>query len=412
MARGACRMPVALPAAGSQAGRRALPRWWEGITLRITSELAQPIADRAVTILQRNVNIMDEDGVIVASGDPTRIGSFHQAAAQVIRSNRRLDIYPGDEERWVGVRPGVNLPIQVDGRTVGVVGITGPPDQVGPFGELIREMVSLALMQRRAEELERVRLMARESFLRTLLTSKGPIGERMVQDAPLYDLSPDSAYQVLLCQGPRGTDGLSRIWAESEWLAQRLQRGGIDRITFAGPWNGLGVVIATDPPRDLSAVLLEALPKGFAVAGGLIGRGLVGLRRSYETALQSFAAGRLHGNPVALSAYRLRLSRLLTTLPPSEVAEFVAGMLGGLPAADSREGRLLRETVLAYAEEGLNSTGAADRLGIHRHTLVHRLGAIAERSGTDPRCWEGLLSLYLAIQLERLFGQSVEYGLQ
>lgn len=44
-----------------------------------------------------------------------------------------------------------------------MVGITGAPDEVRPFGELIREMGQLMLAQARSAELERAAALARDS---------------------------------------------------------------------------------------------------------------------------------------------------------------------------------------------------------------------------------------------------------
>lgn len=70
----------------------------------LTPELAQPIVDRAMAILQRNVNMMDGNGFIVGSGDPSRIGNFHQGAEAVLRTGRRVEIHPEDLPHWGGVR--------------------------------------------------------------------------------------------------------------------------------------------------------------------------------------------------------------------------------------------------------------------------------------------------------------------
>ena len=47
----------------------------------INHENSQKIAERIGGILHRNVNIMDEEGRIVASTDPTRIGALHELLA-------------------------------------------------------------------------------------------------------------------------------------------------------------------------------------------------------------------------------------------------------------------------------------------------------------------------------------------
>ena len=60
----------------------------------INHENSQKIAERIGGILHRNVNIMDEEGRIVASTDSTRIGALHEAACKLIEQNTpEMDVY-------------------------------------------------------------------------------------------------------------------------------------------------------------------------------------------------------------------------------------------------------------------------------------------------------------------------------
>ncbi|MBO8415109.1 MAG: hypothetical protein IAB19_01850 [Proteobacteria bacterium] len=44
----------------------------------LTSELANAIIDRAMAGIHHNVNVISNDGIIIASGDKSRIGSSHE----------------------------------------------------------------------------------------------------------------------------------------------------------------------------------------------------------------------------------------------------------------------------------------------------------------------------------------------
>ena len=50
----------------------------------ITTELAQPIVKKMMSVVDYNINIMNHDGIIVASGDPDRINQPHQGAKEVV----------------------------------------------------------------------------------------------------------------------------------------------------------------------------------------------------------------------------------------------------------------------------------------------------------------------------------------
>jgi carbohydrate diacid regulator len=376
--------------------------------MQITPDLAAPIVERAMAILHRNVNIMNAEGTIVGSGDPSRVGNFHTGAAAVLKTGRRLEIHTEDTPRWPGVRPGVNLPLRVDSQIVGVVGITGNPDEVRHYGELLREMVQLMLIQARTAELELASALAREACLRDLLTGSGELSGRLLREARLMGLSEQSPYRVLLCQPTRTAEPGNFAWVEA--LVPRPEQIGaaveIEPFLVTGPWEGRLVIVAGDAAGVLAGPLYDALGPGAVVAEGLPQVGMAGLRRSYQTALLALKAGLRLGGAGVFSAEGLRMETMLAGIAPEDAEEFCRTVLARVPAAGSRNGEMMRQTLESFLRSGMSQAGAAELLGIHRHTLSYRLDQIAEATGYDPRTWDGALRLHLAFLLERLFGQN------
>jgi DNA-binding PucR family transcriptional regulator len=85
-----------------------------------------------------------------------------------------------------------------------------------------------------------------------------------------------------------------------------------------------------------------------------------------------------------------------------ESRRFVAGILGDLPAHDTRHGGDLLPTLLAYLRHGGAAGDAAADLGIHRNTLAYRLRRIEELCGRSPLDPAQHLSLHLAALLHTL----------
>ncbi|UUZ85318.1 hypothetical protein LJK88_18195 [Paenibacillus sp. P26] len=99
----------------------------------LTRELAEEIVRETMVRLNRNINLMDPAGIILASGDSGRVGQFHEAAAEAIRRDREPPVKDEDLRRWKGAQKGINLPIHYEGRVVGAIGITGDPQEVRAF---------------------------------------------------------------------------------------------------------------------------------------------------------------------------------------------------------------------------------------------------------------------------------------
>ncbi len=101
-------------------------------------DLAQDIVDRAMAILPYNVNVMDSQGLILGSGEPERVNTRHEGAQLVLANGRVVEIDAQTAVHLKGVQPGINLPLLLDQRLIGVLGITGEPEQLRTYAELVR----------------------------------------------------------------------------------------------------------------------------------------------------------------------------------------------------------------------------------------------------------------------------------
>ena len=88
---------------------------------RSAMNIVQEIGD----VIGEKINMMDPEGVIIASTDPARMKTFHAGAKKLV--DERLDElvvrYDGEFD---GARQGINLPITFEEKIVGVIGVTGP----------------------------------------------------------------------------------------------------------------------------------------------------------------------------------------------------------------------------------------------------------------------------------------------
>lgn len=110
--------------------------------MKLDQIIAQKIVKQLSEIIkyQYNINIMDENGIIIASVDAARIGSFHEIAYQILTSNQKqIDVY--DSEQLVYAKEGVNMVLEYRDSVIGVVGVTGNPDEVRPIAALLKVSV-------------------------------------------------------------------------------------------------------------------------------------------------------------------------------------------------------------------------------------------------------------------------------
>ena len=92
--------------------------------------LANSFIKRIAQCTEYNINIMDERGIIIASRNPTRVGTFHEVAMKIMKGSQDL-IIVNEENFGYGVKKGVNMAIYYKNHKEGVLGITGDPDEIG-----------------------------------------------------------------------------------------------------------------------------------------------------------------------------------------------------------------------------------------------------------------------------------------
>jgi purine catabolism regulator len=97
-------------------------------------------------------------------------------------------------------------------------------------------------------------------------------------------------------------------------------------------------------------------------------------------------------SPVA-SYHDLGSLELLLNLPDAALEAFADRVLGRAVNND----RLL-ESLTALLESGCRWSDAADKLGVHRHTLRYRMERLREQTGRHPDEPEQRMELWLAVK--------------
>lgn len=109
----------------------------------LTDQLAYDIVNKMMDVIPYNVNIMNSKGVIIGSGDSSRIGKTHEGAVKAISLKKLIEIHKdkGDARR------GVNMPIYFKDKVVGVIGISGDPNIVKQFASIVNVTATLLINQ-------------------------------------------------------------------------------------------------------------------------------------------------------------------------------------------------------------------------------------------------------------------------
>ena len=374
--------------------------------LLLEASLAQSIVDRTMQILHANVNVMDARGVIIASGDAARIGSPHEGAMMVLAQERTIEIDDALARRLHDARPGINLPLRAEGGIVGVIGLSGQPDAIRQFAELLRMAAETMIEQARL-----MQIIARDARLREELVLQliGVAAPAPALEEWARQLGVDPACQrvaLLLEPDPAVADAAAQLAGQQRLLRVLAAEPGIlcAPVSLREVVALLPVSAAPDVAKHLrtrAEALLARLQRDGQVAlrlalGGVF-PGSAGLARSYQSARAVLRLGRQRGGAFHCYADQT-LAVLLAGLNEGWQADELRRPLQRLSQHD-RDGQL-RHTLAAWFAHDMKSAAAARALGVHRNTLDYRLRRLGELSGLDLARLDDCLLLFIALQLD------------
>jgi DNA-binding PucR family transcriptional regulator len=140
------------------------------------------------------------------------------------------------------------------------------------------------------------------------------------------------------------------------------------------------------------------------VALGRTAPGVLGFRQSHWEALAAQRIALAVKPSAPLTSYADAELLALVSQDPVAARALVAHELASLTGAD-RTRRILRETALAYLQNGGNAAAAARTLRIHKNTVHYRLHHTEELLGRPLE--PGNIKLQLALELVQAFGHDL-----
>lgn len=139
----------------------------------LDSKFAQSLTNIIAAELNQNIIICDHQGVIVAAYDRKRISKVHEGAANMLNSGniREFSITAEDEKVLKNVRRGYDVPIVMEGRCLGIIGVTGEPNEVALYARLAARFVE-ATVESNSRQRRLVQALKDKEELQSILLNK------------------------------------------------------------------------------------------------------------------------------------------------------------------------------------------------------------------------------------------------
>lgn len=380
-------------------------------TYHLDERLAQDIVARTMQIIDSNVNVMDARGRIIGSGDRERIGELHEGALLVLSQGRVVDIDEAVAKHLHGVRPGINLPLRIDGEIVGVIGLTGQPAALRHYGELVCMTAEMMLEQARLLHMLAQDSRLREELVLNLIRSDtlSPALSEWAQRLGIDLNQPRVVAVVEVDSGQLGVDSAMSELQQLQTLLTTPERDNLiaivsltEMVVLKPALNAHGRYDQDDHRRRVDQLLHRMKESGqvrMRIALGNFFTGPGSIARSYRTARTTMMVGKQRMPEQRSFFYQdLVLPVLLDSLRGGWQANELARPLAKLKANDNNG--LLRRTLVAWFSHNVQPSATARALFIHRNTLEYRLNRISELTGLDLGNFDDRLLLYVALQLD------------
>jgi carbohydrate diacid regulator len=354
-------------------------------------------------IINQNVNMMDERGMIIASTDVERIGTFHEAALRIINENLDSLIIHEDHE-YKGARKGLNLPILLEGAIVGVIGVTGNYKDIARYGQIIKKMTEILILENSFQEQKKIDDRIKARFLDEWLFEDAPegYGNKFTERGARFGIDVTLQRRALVAEITDITryrdsaDGQRLIDMVNRTVRHIIERDNQNVFTKT-PSQMICLLLDCDDERirDIAKEIRSKVKHQFDVEIriGVDKRGTK-LHQSYQRAKKALEAGKYSNEPIYFYD-QITMELFMDEISDSSKKEFLLRIFRGL---DEDEIAYWIQFLRIYFANNGSLEKTASQLFIHKNTVQNKLNHLSKLTGHDPRFITNSTLFVLAIQ--------------
>ncbi|MFP3154843.1 helix-turn-helix domain-containing protein [Lachnospiraceae bacterium ZAX-1] len=355
----------------------------------LSEELAKKIADSIMQIVPYNINVMNSYGIIIASGDEKRIGMLHQGALKAINKNGLLEVY----EETMTDKIGVNLPFTHENEIVGVIGISGKPQEVRTLVYVVKVLAEMMIDQQYIINKDIRRKVSFENFLREWCeTPREDYGDTLKKKAIDFNVNLEEKRVCVVLESDNQQtllmDAISVYLKNGEYILKH--KGSISLIMNSG-----------NPFMDR----LEKVRDQFEEVQNIgVGVSTSDVFRSMATAQRSLFFSKRMGdlddkkkNIVYFDRYRVH--DMVFCYQRTTAFENAL-----IPLGKNDKNNEMLNTFLAYFDLEGDIAEITAYLHIHRNTLLYRIAKIEELTNRSFKNINDRFFLYSAYIMHKLHG--------
>lgn len=357
---------------------------------KISLNLAQEIVNAAKEVVDKDINFIDKNGIIIGSTDKKRLNTFHEAGYKAIKT--LTNIIVEDNSDYEGSKSGINYPIKINHEAIGAIGITGEPNEISKYGFLVTKITEVFIKEQQLNykyeaDKQRINYVVK-SLIYNDFEDKIEV-ENILKD---FNISVNQRFAVVIMQINKNSKGKDVEAIENDINKVFNSIGNIFKI-YIYP-NEFIALINEERYEKLKIVYMDILKKYKGSLSGGVGRlkDLYSADKSYQEARIALKYSTKH-NKILTYIDDLDLELILENIDNEIKKQYMEKILRLLDEQDIT----LLET---YYRNNMSLKQTSDEMYIHKNTLQYRLEKIHHKCSLNPRIFNDSVILYLAIVIK------------
>ncbi|GHU04452.1 PucR family transcriptional regulator [Betaproteobacteria bacterium] len=364
----------------------------------IDLNLARQIVELTASLFPFPTNICNVHGIMIASKNTERIGSYHEGAAVMIQNNWNEIIVTHDGQ-YKGSRKGVSHPIRFRNKTIGSIGLTGEAKDVATFSKLLQSFTELLVENNYVTEQTFLNERTLQSFvIRWLLDEHNIPDQYFTAQMQKFGFRWTQRFAVVVIRSKTS----SQLISQAEFIQRSMHRFiqstdqsqnifisyNLDIIWITNLWP-LKKIMSKAEALLKNILDIEHLPLNFGI-GKHYDSPSQG-RKSYAEALMAVELA--NSSKPVISYYDDIISIAFDSIPMDIKKECLNQVFADIPIEE-------RNRVVTFVAIYVRCDGSineiAKRLNVSKNTVQYRISKINDQLGFDIRKIENQQRLMMA----------------
>ena len=355
----------------------------------VNRSLAEQIVNTIKDVCNHNINFIDCSGIILASTNPARIGTFHEIGLKAAQTGTSIEVT--EDDSFSGTQKGINMPLYHEGRILAVIGITGVPDQIRKYAYLAERITNLLIREQELNQYSRREADKKHFVLQSLIQNDTSNRDYLSSSLETFHIGLSRSYRLILIRidSRYNLTNLSLIEQKTQ---EMFALAGISLFTFFYP-RDFAALIDTETYQKQAFIFHTFANENASILQVAVGKStpVFQVHHSYESALTAINTLTNASENFALFD-DLTLQLILSSVTDDTRNHFLQKTISGLSTQDL-------DIIKVYFSEDMSLIRTCDKLYLHKNTLQYKLNRIHKITGLNPRKFQDAVLLYLAVLL-------------